>query len=434
MKIFWLLTIAILIQTDVYAAECPPTTASIQLLLDEAFIPGAAFIVVNSTDIIYEQGIGYHTPPIFNDRRHINPSNSIFLLASISKTFVGVAAMQMVESNLLKLDVDINLYLTPQMKVIHPHYPNRTITMRNLLSHSSGIRQNIIEEYKLYVPGDDFTKRNLSDVITMYLSHENSWLPVPPGNLTYYSNIGTGLAAHIIELLAGISFEEYVRENILKPLDIDTNNASYRLSTFQNNQINLVDHYIYNASWLESFQQLAPYFNFSRVENSSDWFYAPFFSFTIYPAGMLRMTAHSLSKFLRSFLNDFHNILHNPQSIDEMLSISPQMSYVNMSNVEFSLGWYWEIFDGRRFIGHDGSLPGVRTSMMANEKRNLGVIILTNGDIIKNDEQAQKVKDTIVHLMIKLFDCFETKTNAAFHQHVNIIYIWWTISILYFFK
>ncbi|CAF0723780.1 unnamed protein product [Adineta steineri] len=111
MKIFWLLTIAILIQTDVYAAECPPTTTLIQRLLDEVFIPGAAFIVVNSTDIIYEQGVGYHTPLIFKDRRPIDPSNSIFLLASISKTFVGVAAMQLVESNRLKLDVDINQYL-----------------------------------------------------------------------------------------------------------------------------------------------------------------------------------------------------------------------------------------------------------------------------------------------------------------------------------
>ncbi|CAF1655162.1 unnamed protein product, partial [Adineta ricciae] len=393
MTIFWLLLVA---QVAAHALECPPRTTSIQRLLDEAFIPGAALMVVNSTDVIYEQGIGYHTPPIFTNRRPVDPSTSIFLLASISKTFVGVAAMQMVESNRLKLDVDINQYLAPQMKVTHPHYPNKTITMRNLLSHSSGIRQNIEEEYKLYVPGDDFAKRNLSDVIKMYLSHENSWLPVPPGNLTYYSNIGTGLAAHIIERLAGISFEEYVREKILKPLGIDTNNAGYRLSIFENNQINLVEHFVYNASWFDLFQKMSPNYNFSRVENSSDWFQAPPFSFTIYPAGMLRMSAHSLSQFLRSFLNNFRSILHQPHSIHEMLSIPPQMSYVNMSDVEFSLGWYWQTFRGRRFIGHDGSLPGVRTSMMANEKRNLGVIILTNGDIIQNDHHAEKVKATIV--------------------------------------
>ncbi|CAF1417074.1 unnamed protein product [Adineta ricciae] len=117
-----------------------------------------------------------------------------------------------------------------------------------------------------------------------------------------------------------------------------------------------------------------------------------------------------------------------------MLSISPLTSYVSMSDVEFSLGWYWQTFRGRRFIGHDGSLPGVRTSMMANEKRNLGVIILTNGDIIQNDHHAEKVKATIVDLMMDLDDCYEPKTSIAYHPHVSVIYIWWTLIILCFLK
>ncbi|UJR17838.1 hypothetical protein I4U23_004737 [Adineta vaga] len=431
-KLFWSIIIVSLTTIDVYGMECPPTRASIQHLLDEAYIPGAAVIVVNSTDIVYEQGIGYQSPLISKDRRSIDPSTSIFVLASISKTFVGVAAMQMVESHHLNLDLDINQYLSPEMKIIHPRYPNITITTRHLLSHMAGIGQHPTEEFKLYVPGDDFTKRKFSDVIKMYLSYEESWLPVPPGHITYYSNIGNGLAAHIIERLAGISFEDYVREKILKPLDIDETKASYRLSTFQDNQMNLVDHYIYNVSFLEVFNQIAPQLNASRVENSSDWLYVPLFSYSIYPAGMLRMSAYSLSKYLRSFLNNFPNLLHNSQSIDEMLSISSQTSYVNMTDVEFSLGWYWQVYNGRRFIGHDGSLPGLRTAMMANEKRNLGVIILTNGDITRNDMQASKVKETIVQLMTELFDCFEMKTNIAFRLHANIKYIGWTIISLYF--
>jgi CubicO group peptidase (beta-lactamase class C family) len=254
-----------LIKLDATESQCPPTTESIQQLLDEAYIPGAAVVVVNTTEIIYQQGVGYHSPPISEQRQSIDPSSSIFLLASISKTFIAVAAMQMVESNLLNLDTDINQYLSPLMKIVHPHYPNVTITTRHLLSHTSGIGLNRVLQDEHYLPGDSFTQTNLGDVIQKYVSDNASWLPIPPGNITYFSNIGTCLAAFIIERLVGISFEQYVQNKILKPLGIDEKKAGYRLSNFEDNKKSLVDHYIYNASWLETYQQRMPQLNISQV-------------------------------------------------------------------------------------------------------------------------------------------------------------------------
>ena len=69
----------------------------------------------------------------------MNSSSSIFVLASISKTFIAVAAMQMVELNLLNLDEDINKYLSGSTKIVHPYYPNVTITTRHLLTHRAAI-------------------------------------------------------------------------------------------------------------------------------------------------------------------------------------------------------------------------------------------------------------------------------------------------------
>ncbi len=173
--------------------------------------------------------------------------------------------MQMVELNLLNLDIDINQYLSPLMKIVHPYYPNVTITTRHLLSHTAGIGLNRVQQDEHYVPGDSFTQININDVIQKYVSDNASWLPIPPGNRTYFSNIGTSLAALIIERLAGISFEQYVQDKILKPLSIDEKQAGYRLSNFDDNKERLVDHYIYNASWLEIYQQRMPQLNISRV-------------------------------------------------------------------------------------------------------------------------------------------------------------------------
>ena len=79
------------------------------------------------------------------------------------------------------------------------------------------------------------------------------------------------------------------------------------------------------------------------------------------------------------------------------------------SDVEYGLIWNWRTIGERRFIGHRGAIPGITNIMMINEKRTLGVIILSNGDISKEDDQAKKVYETITNIMLKLFDCFERK-------------------------
>jgi CubicO group peptidase (beta-lactamase class C family) len=264
MMILLLLTLISLVKGDNDFLQCLPSTSSIELSLQDAYIPGLAVIVVNSTNILYEQGFGYNLPPITNERQPIDPLQSIFVLASISKTFIVVAAMQLVEVNRLDLDIDINYYLS-HMKVIHPFYPNISITMRHVLSHTSGIGPNFLEELKSYVSNDDFTKKNLSDSILSYISDRSNWLPKPPGTLFHYSNIGASLAALIVEQIAQIPFEQYVREKILQPLGIDKRDAGYRLSDFEERKKDLIEHYLYNSSWLEQAQSWVPQLNITQV-------------------------------------------------------------------------------------------------------------------------------------------------------------------------
>ena len=266
-KMFWALFILALLRARPIRTDCPPSKATIQHALDQAFIPGAALIVLNASGIVYQEEVGYHSPLISEQqqRQPMNASSSIFMLASISKTFIVVAVMQMVESNRLDLDADVNQYLSPRMKIIHPYFPNSTITVRHLLSHSAGIGLDLVEQFKFYLPGDSFARANLGDLIENYLKKNESWLPIPPGNITFYSNVGASLAAYVVERLAGVSFEEYLHERILKVLNIDDKQASYRLSSFKDHPENLVDYYVYNASWLQTFQEQVPQLNVTRV-------------------------------------------------------------------------------------------------------------------------------------------------------------------------
>ena len=73
--------------------QCPLSKSSVERSLMDARIPGIAVVVVNTSGVVYEQGFGSTSPPIFRDLRPVDPVKSVFVLGSISKTFIAVAAM-----------------------------------------------------------------------------------------------------------------------------------------------------------------------------------------------------------------------------------------------------------------------------------------------------------------------------------------------------
>lgn len=258
-----LIFVFLIFLADVAAQQCPPSRRVIENQLKNAYIPGLAAIVINSTNILYEEGFGYHSP--ISTEHPIDPSKSIFVLASLSKTFIALAAMQLVEKGQLNLDIDINQYLNIPMRIFHPLYPNSIITMRHILSHSSGLGSNYDEEFQHAMPGDEFLNTNFTEIVLRYLSSKLSWLPEAPGNITYYTNVSPSWGALIIERISGVSFEQYVRDNILNQLDIPDTEASYRLSSFKMRKTDLVEHYVYNISLLDNYNNIAPQLNVVQV-------------------------------------------------------------------------------------------------------------------------------------------------------------------------
>jgi CubicO group peptidase (beta-lactamase class C family) len=121
------------------SADCLSREA-IEKMLNQSQIPGAVFVVFNPTRILYKEAFGYHSlAPV----RYLDADKSIFTLGSISKTFIAIAVMQLVEQELVDLDTDINQYLNePQHRIFHPRYPKHAITLRKLLSHSASIALN----------------------------------------------------------------------------------------------------------------------------------------------------------------------------------------------------------------------------------------------------------------------------------------------------
>ena len=157
--------------------------------------------------VVYAQGYGMAD----QERRvAVDVERTVWPIASVTKLFTGVAALQLVDSGDLALDQDINRYLR-QIAVPAQGYP--PITLAHLLSHTSGLDE---------LPGRQFDPDSsppppLAKFLDGRLVRYRA-----PGLYTAYSSYGVALAGVAMEDASGLTYEEFVRRRILEPCGMNT--------------------------------------------------------------------------------------------------------------------------------------------------------------------------------------------------------------------
>ncbi len=141
-----------------------------------------------------------------NRDTHKNPTtlNTRFRIASVTKMVTAIGLMQLYEQDLIDLDDPINHYLP--MQVTNPACPDHPITMRQVLSHTSTLKQS---------------SRYLPDWEHLQKSNSVFYKNLVPGEKYYYANLNGGLAGAMIEALSGQSVNQYMTEHVFHPLGID---------------------------------------------------------------------------------------------------------------------------------------------------------------------------------------------------------------------
>jgi CubicO group peptidase (beta-lactamase class C family) len=169
-------------------------------------IPGAVIAIVKDGEILFLKGYGYA-----NIEKNIpyNPDDTVFWAASIGKIFSVIGALQFNEQGLIDLDTDINGYL--QDFQIPATYP-QPITFRHLLTHTDGFEARIIGD----AARSPESQRPLRKVVQENLPERVA----PPGEFITYGNYGINLVGLLIEELSGLSFSDYMDQNIFQPLEM----------------------------------------------------------------------------------------------------------------------------------------------------------------------------------------------------------------------
>ncbi|MBE7543033.1 MAG: beta-lactamase family protein [Bryobacteraceae bacterium] len=293
-------------------------------------IPGLSVAVYNGDGPVWSAAWG------FADLENHVPATprTVFRLASISKPFTSVAAMLLAEQGRLNLDAPVQNYLRFPRK----QWP---VTTRLLLANQAGIRHYRGREIASTVHYDSVT-----EAIEIFagdpLVHE-------PGTKYLYSTYGFNLAGAVVEKVAGMPFEQWVRERILLPAGITSMQADdiYRMIPHRARG--------YRRSKAGTLE------NSTIVDTSNK-----------IPGGGWVASAGDLIAFARSLMEG--NLLQ-PASLELMW----KPGFLRDGQpTHYGLGWNIQNENGARVIQHSGGQPGTSTHLLLIPSRRIAIAVLAN--------------------------------------------------------
>ena len=183
---------------------------SIQKVLRETKTPGAGVVLVSGDETVLLEGFGKAD---IENNIDVN-ENTMFRLGSISKMYVALAILKLQEDGRLSLKDKIK-DLIPEIEFKNPWEAKYPIRIENLLEHTTGWDEWHFAE----LGSDDPKPKTLKEALDFYPKSRTS--RYIPGTRIGYSNVGTSVAAYIVEKVSGLTFEDYIDNNFFKPMGIE---------------------------------------------------------------------------------------------------------------------------------------------------------------------------------------------------------------------
>ena len=341
---------------------------------EKALTVGMSVAFIEDDQIVKRGNYGYADK---EDGIHVD-DKTIFQIGSISKTITATAIMQLYEQGIIDLDTDINAYL--DIDIVNPKSPDVPITIRSLLNHTSGLKDNMEVLHGVYSYNDTERKvpLTLRDFQLAYLlpngefyDEDINFYKLEQGKKEY-SNVAYALLGYLVEVVTETPFNEYCNASIFQPLSMD--DTGWFLSEVDTNRLTY------------------PYFKGKEK--------LPHYSSPTYPDGMLKTTVEDYSKFLTATMN---------KGIYEDVRILQESSVNAMLNSSdgLGLGWDTKVLEeflintkGVKIVGHAGGDPGVFCLTFYNPLNKKGVIMFSNTDTTFNLRMLNSL-DIIKRLIVE---------------------------------
>lgn len=313
-------------------------------------LPGLSAIVIEDQEVLWSGAVG-----LANIEKNVKAdASTICSICSISKLFTSVAIMKLYDEGKLRLDDRVS-DLLPAYKLEQKFKESGPITIRTLMTHSSGLPR---EAAYPYWTGPDFPFPTKAQIDSKLSEQETLY---PASTYFQYSNLGLTLLGEIVEEISGVPFDDYVHENILKPLGLTDTRTELPEGMYGS--------------------ELA--IGYSAVKRDGKREKVNFFQANgITPAAGFSSNVTDLGKFAswQFRLRD--------STITEILKPSTlkYMQNVHWTNPDWKTTWGlgFVVFkgpNGNTWVGHGGSCPGYRSSLQIDlkNKRAFSVMINASG-------------------------------------------------------
>jgi len=211
---FWMVAMAMLLcifSTGSVAQDDEPALeelkASIEELLNEYQMPAVSIAMLDEHGPVWIEALGKSNLEQNTDA----DANTLFRIGSISKMFVSLAVLKLVEQGALSLQDKLS-DLAPEVQFSNQWEQSHPVRVVHLLEHTTGWDDIHLPEYSHNVPPPFSLKQGLD-----YHPHsrESRWIP---GSRMSYSNSGPAVAARIIENITAMDFEDYVKAELFNPI------------------------------------------------------------------------------------------------------------------------------------------------------------------------------------------------------------------------
>ena len=316
--------------------------------------PGVGVGIVVGDKLVFAKGYGSRD---YEKKLPFTPG-PLCPIASNTKLFTAIAAGMLVEEGKLTWDKPVRESV-PSVRFYNEQL-NNSVTLRDMLSHRTGITRHDTIWYK-----SDFTRKELFDRLK-YLE------PQEPMRQTFlYNNLMFAAVGYMIELQSGKTWEQFVRERILQPLEMKS--TGYTIA----HMVEQPEHGVGFTERRDSFELYRiPYYE--DIEG-------------VAPCGAIVSNISDLSHWLIALMNDGKyggkqvlpvDVLK--QTIQPAIALpntaAEQRGYWEVLNSAYGMGRQTAVYRGRLMTFHGGDLPGFHSQISFMPKEHIGVLVFVIGN------------------------------------------------------
>ncbi|MDN5298535.1 MAG: hypothetical protein PWP51_1088 [Clostridiales bacterium] len=319
---------------------------------------GIGIVGFDKEKVLYEYTQGYrdieHKLPITRD--------TVFGIASISKSFTTLALMQLVSKGIIDLDAKVSCYL-PEIKLSEAHMP----TVRNLLSHAGGFlpQERFLMQEVLKAMGVDPSEEPADHLalaekgLAMIVDRINGMQDFTgePGQYHSYSNFSFGLITALIHQYGGEAhYAAYMVKHLFEPMGLANTFLAFNETERRENITKLYENVLGHLNTLTDYRDQG---------------------FVLLGGGAIKSTLNDLMTYTRLYLNDGQ--VNGEPLIDAALMQAMALPHVAVKPYEgYGYGLVCGQFSGIDYAGHSGGLTGVSSYFGFSKKTGKGIVVLCN--------------------------------------------------------